>query len=109
MVAIEIARVLQREGRETGPLILLDPPVLTPGYETRQNTTDLGLDLANRFREEVRRRLTGKMLEPDNSEELPFNPRYPTQMQFAVEVQTMEADVVQVPRVGVLICVTSPR
>ena len=88
MVAIEIARVLQSEGRETGPVILLDPPVLTPGYEKRQNTTDLGLDLATRFHKDVRRRLTGKMLDPDNSEELPFNPRDRTQMRLAVEVAT---------------------
>jgi thioesterase domain-containing protein len=88
MLALEIARVLQSEGRETGPVILLDPPVLTPGYEKRQNTTDLGQDLATRFHQEVRRSLKGNMLDPDNSEELPFNPRDPTQMQLAVEVAT---------------------
>ena len=88
MVAIEIARVLQSEGRETGPVILLDPPVLTPGYEKRQNRIDVDPELANRFHQDVRGLLVRKMLDPDNSEELPFDPRDPTQMHLAVEVAT---------------------
>ena len=37
MVAIEVARKLQDEGRQTGPVILVDPPVLSVGYEKRSS------------------------------------------------------------------------
>src|SRR5713101_3599310 len=39
-VATEIASSLQQKGRPTGPVILVDPPAVPPGYDRRPQTTD---------------------------------------------------------------------
>jgi thioesterase domain-containing protein len=88
MVAIEIARGLRHEGRQTGPVILIDPPVLPVGYEHRPNTIDVSPELANRFLREVRVWLLQKISDPDDSENLPFNPRDHRQLQAAATVAT---------------------
>jgi thioesterase domain-containing protein len=85
MVAIEIARELQREGRQTGPVVLVDPPILGAGYEKRQKSVEVSPELKNRFYREVHGRINERMMEP-NCEDMPFDPRDPQQMQAAAEV-----------------------
>ena len=86
LIAIEIARALQEEGRQTGPVMLLDPPVMPAGFEKRQNKINIGPELADRFYREVRGRFIEKMLDRDNREDLPFDPRDPKQMHSAASV-----------------------
>ncbi len=89
MVATEIARGLQDEGRQTGPVILVDPPVLTASYEKRSKAIDLSPEVQDRFVREVYGWLLGTKLHPDDGEEdLPFDPRDPKQLQSAVVVAT---------------------
>ena len=38
--AMEVVRELQARGREVGPLILADPPIMPPGYIKRNQTID---------------------------------------------------------------------
>jgi len=100
MVAIEVARKLQDEGRQTGPVILVDPPVLSVGYEKRDTTADVSPEHARRFRKEVLSWILNKSLDPTNSEELPFDPRDPNQMNSAVAlaVRTTIAFARHIPR-----------
>jgi len=88
MVAVEIARRLQAEGRQTGPVLLVDPPILPAGFEKRQNTIDVAPEHAERFLQEVRTWFVKKMLDPDGDENLPFNPRDPKQLHTAAAVAT---------------------
>jgi thioesterase domain-containing protein len=99
-VAIEIARVLQNEGRQTGPVILVDPPVLPIGYEKRQNAIAVTPELKARFLHEVRERFREKLLDPNNSDGLAIDPSDPAQMNSAVmaAMSTMVAFAKYVPR-----------
>jgi len=89
MVAIEIARGLLDEGRQIGPVILVDPPVLTASYEKQSKTIDLSPEVQDRFVREVYHWFIKKKLRRDDSEEdLPFDPRDPKQLHAAVMVAT---------------------
>lgn len=76
-IAIEIARALQNEGRQTGPAILVDPPVIPVGYEHRQDTTDIEPELADRMYQEVRSRFLERLQDPNGYDDLPFDPQDP--------------------------------
>jgi thioesterase domain-containing protein len=99
-IAIEIARALQDEGRQIGPAILLDPPVIPVGYEHRQDTTDIKPELADRMYQEVRSRFLERLQDPDGYDDLPFDPQDPKQLHAAVVVatRTMVAFARHVPR-----------
>jgi thioesterase domain-containing protein len=89
MIAVEIARGLHEEGRQTGPAILVDPPVLTANHEKLTKTQDLDPEVQDRFVKEVYCWLLGKKLHPaDGEQDLPFDPRDPKQLQSAVAVAT---------------------
>jgi thioesterase domain-containing protein len=89
MVAIEIARALQDEGRQIGSVILVDPPVLTASYQKQSKAFDLTPEVQDRFVQEVYGWLLGKKLHPaDGEEDLPFEPCDPKQLQSAVAVAT---------------------
>jgi thioesterase domain-containing protein len=98
-VAIEIARALQEKGRQTGPIILVDPPVIPIGYEQRRDTTDVKPELADRLYEEVRSRFIERLQDPDGYDDLPFDPQEPKQLDAAVAVaiRTMVAFARHVP------------
>jgi thioesterase domain-containing protein len=99
-VAIELVRALQDEGRQTGPVLLVDPPVIPAGYEKRQNTTDIRPDLSGRLYQEVRSRYLEKTADPDEYDDLPFDPHDPKQLHLAtlVAMRTMVAFAKYVPR-----------
>jgi thioesterase domain-containing protein len=89
MVAIEIARALQEEGRRTGPVILVDPPVLTAAYEKRSKAFGLSPEVQDRFAQEVCSWFVEKKLHPDEREkDLPFDPRNSKQLHLATMVAT---------------------
>jgi thioesterase domain-containing protein len=88
MVAIEVARWLRDEGRQTGPVMLVDPPVLAASYEKRSKAIDLGPEVQDRFVRAVCGWFLEQKLHPDHCEELPFNPRDPKQLNSAVAVAT---------------------
>jgi thioesterase domain-containing protein len=100
LVAIEIARGLQGEGRQTGPVMLVDPPVIPAGYEKRQNTIDVRPDLSGRLYLEVRSRYLEKTSDPGEYDSLPFDPHDPKQLHLAtvVAMRTMVAFARYVPR-----------
>jgi thioesterase domain-containing protein len=87
-IAIEIARVLQQEQRQTGPVILIDPPVIPLGYEQRRDTIDVRPELADRLYQEVRSRFIERLQDPDRHDDLPFDPQDPNQLHLAVVVGT---------------------
>jgi thioesterase domain-containing protein len=99
-VAIEIARALQEKGRQTGPIILVDPPVIPVGYEQRRDTIDVKAEVADRLYEEVRNRFMDRLQDPDGYDDLPFDPQDPAQLHAAVVVamRTMVAFARFVPR-----------
>jgi thioesterase domain-containing protein len=100
LVAIEIAHGLQVEGRQTGPVMLVDPPVIPAGFEKRQNTIDVRPDLSERLYQEVRGRYLEKTSDPNEYDDLPFNPDDPTQLHLAttVAMRTMVAFARYIPR-----------
>src|SRR5262249_477354 len=52
MIAIEVGRRLQEQGRQIGPLILADPPPVPYAFNKRQLRVDLGTDVAERLYQE---------------------------------------------------------
>jgi thioesterase domain-containing protein len=101
VVAIEIARALQDDGRKTGSVILVDPPTLTPASEKRSRTFDLTPDIRNRFARQVTIWFKDKKLRPrDCEKELPFDPSDPKQLHLATLVasRTTFAFAKHVPR-----------
>jgi thioesterase domain-containing protein len=110
MVAIEIARALQSEGRQTGPVILIDPPAIPHsartrfplcfGYEIRQNSIDIPPEVFVRFYREMRDNLLWRTSDPDAHDDLPFDPRDPQQLHLAtmVGMRTTLAFLRYVPR-----------
>lgn len=85
-IAIEIARMLEREQRLTGPVILIDPPVLPIGYEHRRDTIDVRPELAGRLYQEVRSRFIERLEDPNGHDDLPFDAQDPNQLRLAVMV-----------------------
>ena len=82
LIAIELARRLQKDGRQTGPLILADPPPVPFGYDKRRNTVDFARpQMAERMYQEVR----ANMLEKASYgyDALPFDPADPQQLHAA--------------------------
>jgi len=58
LVAIEVVRELQARGREVGPVILIDPPTVPPGYFQHNQTIDPRAPLvAARLYQQVRTQL----------------------------------------------------
>jgi hypothetical protein len=86
LIAIEIGRALQAEGRDTGPIMLVDPPVVPVGYEKRIGVIDASPDLMGRIYQEVRGRFLMKISDPDGYDDLPFDPRDPKQVHLAATV-----------------------
>lgn len=99
-VAIELVRALRHDGRQTGPVILVDPPVIPAGYQKRQDTIDVPADLSGRLYQEVRSRYLEKTADPDEYDDLPFDPHDPKQLHLAtvVAMRTMVAFARYVPR-----------
>lgn len=85
-VAIEMARALRAEGRDTGPIILIDPPAIPIGYEKRHDTIDISPELENRFYQELRGRLLQKASDPDGYDDLPFDPSDSKQLHLATMI-----------------------
>src|SRR5207248_505881 len=84
MVAIEIARALQEDGRPTGPVMLVDPPVLTAAYQKRSKVSPEAQD---RFGKEVFSWFVEKKLNADGREkDLPFDPRDSKQLHLATVI-----------------------
>jgi len=86
LIAIEIGRALQAEGRETGPVILVDPPVIPIGYEKRTGAIDASPRVMERVYQELRGRLLDQTSDSDAYDDLPFDPRDPEQLHLAVRV-----------------------
>jgi thioesterase domain-containing protein len=58
LVALEVVRELQARGREVGPVILIDPPTVPPGYLQHNHTIDPRAPLvASRLYQQVRTQL----------------------------------------------------
>lgn len=100
LVAIEIARALQGEGRQTGPVILVDPPVIPIGYERRKDTVDVRPELVERLYREICSQYLERLRNPNDYDDLPFNPHNPNQLHFAavVAMRTSVAFARYVPR-----------
>jgi thioesterase domain-containing protein len=82
MIAVEVARKLQEHGRQTGPLILADPPVVPYGYDKRERTVDPRQPhIAERLYRETR----GKLLDKASRglDDLPFDPADSEQLHAA--------------------------
>jgi thioesterase domain-containing protein len=86
LIAIEIGRALQAEGVETGPVILVDPPVMPIGYEKRTGAINASPQVMERVYQELRGRLLDRTSNPDAYDDLPFDPRDPEQLRLAVTV-----------------------
>jgi thioesterase domain-containing protein len=81
-IAIEIARTLQEKGRQTGPVILADPPVVPYGYDRRAKTIDPRQpEIAERLYQEARNTILGQAGNPHD--DLPFDPTDPPQLHAA--------------------------
>lgn len=82
LAAIEIARELQTQGRQVGPVILVDPPAVPPGYHKQNRTVDLRQPrIAERIYQSVRHYLLTHASHPFN--DTPFDPGDPKQLHTA--------------------------
>src|SRR5262249_18285828 len=82
LAAIEVARALQQEGRQAGPVILAEPPPVTGGLNGRNRAVDVRHPLlANALYRAVRERLSNRPLSSYN--DIPFDPRDPQQLHAA--------------------------
>ena len=98
LVAIEIARRLQNQGRQTGPVMLVDPPIIPVGYDKRVAVSLRRPQLADRLYQETRSRFLEKA--SDAYDDLPFDLRDPKQLHLATlaGVRTILAFARYVPR-----------
>ena len=79
LAAIEIARELRQRGREIGPVILADPPLVPLGHKKRQHAVDPDQpQVAQHLYQDVRRALMALASLPYN--DMPFNPGDPDQL-----------------------------
>ncbi len=82
LVAIEIARELQQAGRQVGPVILVDPPGVPPGYNKRNHMVNPREPrVAERLYQSVRHNLLGAASQAFN--DTPFDPADPKQLHAA--------------------------
>jgi thioesterase domain-containing protein len=98
LAAIEIARELQKESRQVGPVILADPPHFPPGFKKINHTVDPRHPLvAARLYQQVRGQLLDHASYPYN--DMPFDPRDPEQLHLATlaGIGTMVALVKHMP------------
>jgi thioesterase domain-containing protein len=100
LIAIEIVRALQSEGRVTGPVMLVDPPVMPIGREKRVGAIDASRQVMDRAYQDVRGRYLERTSDPEGYDDLPFDPRDPKQLDLAtnIAVGTMLAFAKYVPR-----------
>jgi thioesterase domain-containing protein len=82
LIAIELARRLQEDGRRTGPVILADPPAVPFGYDKRRNSVDFRRpQIAERMYREVRAKLLA--MASHGYDDQPFDPADPEQLHAA--------------------------
>ena len=80
LAAIEVARALQQEGRQVGPVILADPPPVPQGLKHRNYAADpRNPSVADALYRSVRERLSSRPLYNDG----PFDPHDPQQLHAA--------------------------
>jgi thioesterase domain-containing protein len=83
IIAVEIARRLQQIGRQTGSVILADPPPVPPGYNKLRNSEDpSNPPVAERLYRETRGRFLEKAARA--YDDLPFDPDDPDQLHAAI-------------------------
>jgi len=83
LAAIEIGRELQDRTRQIGPVILLDPPTIPPGYiKENQGTGPVSPLVAGQLYQEARRSLLRLASNP--SSDTPFDPSDPNQLHLAI-------------------------
>jgi thioesterase domain-containing protein len=87
LIAMELARKLQEDGRQTGSVILADPPPVPFGYDKRRNSVDYRQPhIAERLYGKVR----AEMLESASRhrDDLPFDPTDARQLHAAILTAT---------------------
>ena len=83
LAAIEVTRALQNEGRQVGPVILVDPPPVIPGFNERTRAVDhRDPSHAEQLYRSVYARLLARP--PNPYDDMPFDRRDPQQMHAAV-------------------------
>src|SRR5260370_31694653 len=83
LVGIEIGRELQDRKRQIGPVILLDPPTIPPGYiKENQGTGPVSPLVAGQLYQDARRSLLRLASNP--SSDIPFDPSDPNQLHLAI-------------------------
>jgi thioesterase domain-containing protein len=86
LVAIEIARELQQVGQQVGPVILVDPPAVPPGYNRQNHTVNPREPrVAERLYQSVRHNLLDHASHSfnDSAFDAPFDPGDPKQLHAA--------------------------
>jgi thioesterase domain-containing protein len=81
LAAIEIARELQREGRETGPVILADPPPVPPASNRNHKVNNVDPRAAHQLYQQAQRALLDHAARPYN--DMPFDAQDPKQLHAA--------------------------
>jgi thioesterase domain-containing protein len=82
MIAIGVCRMMRQEGRQTGPVILVDPPPVPAGYDRRKSAVNPGDPrIADRLYQHTRHTILDHLRNPDSSS--PFDPFDPEQMHLA--------------------------
>jgi len=83
LAAIEVARALQKEGRQVGPVILADPPRVPHGLNERNRAVDpRHPSVADALYRSVREQLSNRP--PSSYNDIPFDPRVPQQLHAAI-------------------------
>jgi thioesterase domain-containing protein len=83
LIAIEVTRALQKEGRHVGPVILVDPPPVIPGFNKQTRAIDHRNPLvAKTLYRSVHTWLLDRP--PNPYDDMPFDYRDPQQMHTAI-------------------------
>jgi thioesterase domain-containing protein len=102
-ILVDIARRLREQGRQIGPIILVDPPSVPRAYDRRHHAVDVRQpEIARQLYQQAHRTLSEHISYPYNDR--PFDPSDPKQMHAAtlagVGVLIANADFIPTPFSG---------